>query len=154
MNFEEYVRILNRKIVRIPKDKIVFVCIGNSNVLWDSIGPKIGSYLKEKASVKNIYGDIKSNICSMWDFIKIYPKIRNKYIIAIDTAICDSNLNGKIFINNNPIVMGRAIGRNNGIIGDLSIKIGISKFYINKLDLNFIEEKVKLIGKIINNVKV
>lgn len=152
MDYKQYVRILKRKIDNIPKEKIVFICIGNSSVLWDSIGPKIGSYLKEKSGMKNVYGDVNKNICSKWDLRKIYFRINNKFIIAIDTAICDDILDEEVFISNNSIIMGGAVGRNNGIIGDLSIKIGISKFLTDRVDGKFVNEKVKLIGDIIDRV--
>ena len=46
-DFFEYVNILKRKI-KVNKNKVVFVCIGTKDVIGDSIGPMVGSYLKCK----------------------------------------------------------------------------------------------------------
>ena len=58
MEFEEYVNTLKRKIKTNQKE-ILFICIGTSKVLGDSIGPLVGSYLKEKIGSKKVLGDIK-----------------------------------------------------------------------------------------------
>ena len=115
MNFEEYVKNLKRKI-KVDKKQIIFVCIGTSEVIWDSIGPLVGSYLKEEFKYKNVIGDLNNNICSKKDLINYYNKIKNKYIVAIDTAISSNELAGRIFISNTPIVMGLGVNANKGTI--------------------------------------
>ena len=50
-NFMEYAKILKRKI-NVSKEETIFVCIGTNRVIWDSIGPYVGSYLKKKIEVK------------------------------------------------------------------------------------------------------
>ena len=138
MEFDEYVNTLKRKIKTNQKE-ILFICIGTSKVLGDSIGPLVGSYLKEKIGSKKVLGDINHNICSKKDLIFNYPKIKNKYIVAIDTAISCKDLSGKIFISQTPITMGLALNKNKGKIGDISIKTTIcdlefiSKQYVNKM---------------------
>ena len=63
MRFEEYVSILKRKIY-LNKKKLAFICIGNSEILWDSIGPKVGTYLKNINCKINVIGTVNNNICS------------------------------------------------------------------------------------------
>ena len=50
--------------------------------------------------------------------------------------------------------MGKAIGKNNGIIGNLSIKIGVSKIFLSKIDRVFINNKVQFVGKIIDKIQL
>lgn len=140
MNFEEYVENLKRKL-SYNKKEILFVCIGTSKVLWDSIGPLVGSYLKQKINKKQVLGDINKNICSKWDLIYNYHKFRNKFIIAIDTAVVSKKYSEQIFISNMPLTMGLAVNKNKGIIGNISIKIAISDFkLVNYEYVNYISE--------------
>ena len=140
MNFEEYVKNLKRKLAY-NKKEILFVCIGTSKVLWDSIGPFVGSYLKQKINEKQVLGDMNKNICSKWDLIYNYSKLKNKFIIAIDTAFVSEKVSEQIFISNNPLVMGLAVNKNKGIIGNISIKIAISDLkLVNYEYVNYISE--------------
>ena len=140
MNFNEYVKILNRKLKDNNKDKI-FICIGNSSISWDSIGPKVGTNL-EKANKKiSCIGSEKNNICSKYDLIKYYPKIQNKYIIAIDVAITGMYKKNDIYITNTAISIGSAFNISKGIIGNLSIKAALSNWQnIKKDEINYIAE--------------
>lgn len=125
MIFEEYVSILKRKI-QLQKN-LIFVCIGTSEILWDSIGPLVGSYLKKKIDNKYVIGDMEKNICSNNDLIKYYSKLKNRYIVAIDVAL-NNELKNDIYITNKAISMGIAFNNNKGDIGNLSIKAGISNW--------------------------
>ena len=125
MKFRDYVSILKRKIQTI--ENIVYVCIGSSRYLWDSVGPLVGNLLKEKLNNKLILGDMNKNICDKKDLLLHYPKLKNKYIVAIDTAI-NNELKNDIYINNDCISMGTAFNNNKGNIGNVSIKAGISNW--------------------------
>ena len=142
--FREYVKSLKRKI-KGNKDETLFVCIGNDKIIWDSIGPLVGTYLKERIGEKKVLGDISHNICDRKDLIYYYPRMKNKFIVAIDSAISNEGLNenGEIFVGNDPIILGLGMNKNKGIIGDISIKAGISN--INKIG----KQEVKLISETI-----
>ena len=144
MNFEEYVKNLKRKI-NVDTNKILFVCIGTSKVLWDSVGPQVGSYLKKRINKEKVIGDMYHNICSKWDLIYYYPKIRNRFIVAIDTALCIKKLEGRIFISNTPTIMGLALNKNKGIIGDISIKIALSD--LKNIDEQYVMKVAEFIGR-------
>ena len=140
MDFNEYVRILNRKLKDNNKDKI-FICIGNSSILWDSIGPKVGTNLKKLDKKISCIGNEKNNICSKYDLIKYYPKIKNKYIIAIDVAINEIDKKNDVYITNTEISIGSAFYKNKGKIGNLSIKAALSNWQnIKKNEINYIAE--------------
>lgn len=140
--FREYVNNLKRKI-KGSKEETLFVCIGNGKIIWDSIGPLVGTYLKERIGEKKVLGDISHNICDKKDLIYYYPRMKNKFIIAIDSAISNKGVNGEIFVGNGPIIMGLGMNRNKGRIGDISIKAGISDIEkISKRDVKIISETI------------
>lgn len=141
---QDYVNNLKRKI-RVNKKQIIFVCIGTNEILWDSIGPLVGSYLKQRIGENKVLGDLKNNICSQNDLINYYPKIKNKFIVAIDSAIASKELAGEIFINHHPIVMGLGVNKNKGTIGDISIKAGISE--LEKMDEKYVKKFSEKIGE-------
>ena len=125
-DFSEYVNNLKRKI-NISKEKTVFICIGSKEIIWDSIGPYVGDFLKKKIGERYVIGDLKNNICCEKDLINYYPKLKNKFIVAIDSALTERELQGQIFITKKPIVMGLGINKNKGVIGDIGIKASIEK---------------------------
>lgn len=107
--------------------KIVFLCIGTSDIVGDSFGPLVGKKLKEK--IKNekilILGDLQDNISALniekrVDNIK--EKCDNPLIIAIDAALSRKEDIGKIKIYPYGMRVRRALEENENKIGNLSIK--------------------------------
>lgn len=142
MQFDEYVNLLKRKI-KVDKTKILFLCIGTSKILWDSIGPLVGDYLEKRIGSEYVLGNKTNNICGRSDLIKNFWKLKNKYIVAIDSALTKRNLEGEVFISNKPIVLGLGINKNKGIIGNCSIKVCTS-YFIESMDVKNVSE---FIGK-------
>lgn len=130
-NFSEYVNALRRRM-KFTKEETVFVCIGSNKVVWDSIGPYVGSILKGKIGEKYVIGDLENNICSQKDLKSYYPIVKNKFVVAIDSAITENNLSGEIFVTEKPIVMGMGVYQNKGIVGDIGIKAGIDREFCNE----------------------
>lgn len=144
IKFEEYVNILKRNF-KGNKKNILFVCIGTNKVLADSVGPIVGTYLKEKLNKNLIIGDCNKNVCKRTHLIYNYLKIKNKYIVAIDSAIASPKLIGEIFITQKPIQMGMASNNEKGKVGNLGIKIAISSLQI--MNKEFIENRAKFVAK-------
>jgi putative sporulation protein YyaC len=142
--FKEYVSNLKRKIKANKKDTL-FVCIGTNEVIGDCIGPLVGTYLKQKMGNRQVIGDMKNNICSNKDLTNYYSIIKNKFIIAIDSAIVNKELEGNIFVSNTPVIMGLGVNKNKGIIGDISIKASISD--LNMEDEKYVYDMSEIIGK-------
>ncbi len=142
--FIEYVNNLNRKI-NVNKKDVLFICIGTKEIIWDSIGPRVGTYLNKKIGKEHVIGDIENNICSNVDLINHYPKMKDKFVVAIDSAISDEKLEGEIFITDNPIIMGKSLKQNKGIVGDIGIKVAISN--LNFIDKSYVELISKQVGQ-------
>ncbi|MFR2196937.1 MAG: DUF1256 domain-containing protein, partial [Clostridia bacterium] len=71
---------------------------------------------------KYVIGDLENNICSQKDLKSYYPIVKNKFVVAIDSAITENNLSGEIFVTEKPIVMGMGVYQNKGIVGNIGIK--------------------------------
>ena len=143
MKYEEYVNILKRKI-NVNHNDLIFICIGTNDVLWDSLGPMVGNYLKKRIDKNKVIGDSNNNICSKWDLIKYYYRIKNKYIVSIDTAITRKEFEGEIFIKKGPVVMGLALNNNKGVIGNIGIKVAISD--LKDISEKYIKDKARFIA--------
>lgn len=136
-----FIRILERKIPN-DKSKVMFICIGTKENKADSIGPLIGSYLKIFLDKNMVLGDLKNNIVDRKDIYRYSSILEGKYLVAIDTAIDENVIPGEVFINENPIIMGKAIKKNKGCIGNLGIKITLpslnfeNDIYIHDLSFN------------------
>lgn len=105
------------------KEKIVFMCVGNSKVWYDSFGPIVGSLLTNTYKIKSyVYGNCEKNITrtnllSYINFIK--TKHFNKKIIVIDSAINDSPDIKIVVFRKGGVVC--AYYENNVGIGDMGI---------------------------------
>ena len=75
------------------KNNIVFLCVGNSHVWYDSFGPIVGSLLQNKYNIQSfVYGNCENNITrsNLFDYIEfVKRKHFNKKIIVLDSAISD-----------------------------------------------------------------
>lgn len=102
----------------------LFVCIGTPNVLFDSIGPRVGTSLQ--FSRIKVAGTLENPIhrLTYLDFYnKIHSKLDKYNIIAIDSAITDlKSAHYKICINRGGIQPAAAIEETLPPIGDFYIK--------------------------------
>lgn len=107
-----------------PKDKqLVFLCIGTPLLSGDSLGPTVGSYLKD-LGVPSVYGTLQAPVHA--ENIELYRKIIKKMhqqatIIAIDAAIGDKNQSGYITIRKGALHPGSALGKPIRPIGHIEI---------------------------------
>lgn len=105
---------------------ILFLCIGNSNIVGDSLGPLIGSFLqnyREKFFYKVMQEQILKNtnieILGTMEKPIGYKKINNVSNIAmskrydqiyiIDSALGNEKNIGKILINNKKLSAGKGV---------------------------------------------
>lgn len=122
-------------------ENILFLCIGDSNIVGDSLGPLIGSFLEENIyKYKNIKvaGTIENPI-RYKDIDKI-KRERNQHIIVIDSALGNEKNVGKLLINDSYLNAGTSINLGKKIDGDIIIKGIVGKNYNNER-LNYIELK-------------
>ena len=133
---------------------IVFVCVGNSDVWYDSFGPIVGSLLKHKINIPCfVYGDIDYNIKlnNLNNFIEwVKLKHFNKKIIVIDAALSDNNYNGLIFRFGQ---IKCAYFKNDSIpFGDYSVLCPIKKINNETFNFNNIILNALIFVEIIKNI--
>lgn len=134
----EFTSNLSNKIQN--KDNVIFCCIGTDRVIGDCIGPITGSLLKSKINDEFVYGDLQDNLTFSninRKISEIKSKFKNPFIVAIDAALSDEKNIGKIFVENNGIVMGKGLHKKKKKVGHISIKVVVGKDY-NDNELNFI----------------
>jgi len=84
------------------KNNIVFLCVGNSDVWYDSFGPIVGDLLINKYNIKSfVYGNSENNIklSNLNEYVDwVNKKHCNCKIIVIDAALSkNKNFNRLVF---------------------------------------------------------
>lgn len=111
-----------------PKNKKpIFVCIGSDLVLGDSLGPLVGTFLKNKGVKSYVYGTLNFPITAKEiEYARTYLKQMHpsSVVVAIDAAIGNADDVGLIRVFNKGLKPGLGVDKNLGTVGDSSI-IGI-----------------------------
>ncbi len=105
----------------------IFICIGSDLVLGDSLGPLVGTFLKNKNLRAYVYGTLCFPITAKEvEYARTYLKEihPNSISIAIDAAIGEKDDVGLIRVLNKGLKPGLGVNKNLGSVGDLSI-VGI-----------------------------
>lgn len=126
---------------------ILFLCIGNSNIVGDSLGPLIGSFLKY---YNNITKDARLEVKGTMEKPIGYKNINNTFIeqqysniIIIDSALGNEKNIGKILVDNSLLYAGKGVNNGKEIHGDIVIRGIVAKNH-NNIQANIIElSKVK-----------
>lgn len=104
--------------------KPIFICIGSDLVLGDSLGPLVGTFLKNKNIGSYIYGTLNFPITAKEvEYAGTYLKQMhpNSITIAIDAAIGESDDVGIIRVLDKGLKPGLGVNKKLGTVGDLSI---------------------------------
>lgn len=105
----------------------IFVCIGSDLVLGDSLGPLIGTMLRNKNMSSYVYGTLNFPITAKEvEYARTYLKQMHpkSIIVAIDAAIgCQDDV-GIIKVSDKGLKPGLGVDKKLGVVGDLSI-VGI-----------------------------
>lgn len=137
----------------------VFLCIGTTECIGDSIGPRVGAILNQNIENKNniIIGNLKENLnySNINEKLNtVYKKIDNPYIIVIDSALSNKEYIGNVIINRDAMVIGNSLKHGKIIKGNLFINGIVGEHKNNKLEnyktLNTINKVV--IEKIVNEI--
>lgn len=132
----------------------VFICIGSDLVLGDSLGPLVGTKLKENNKHLFVYGTLNYPVTAKEIAVaKSYIKSThpNSIIIAIDAAIGEKDDVGIIKVMNRGLRPGLGVDKNLGTIGDISI-IGVVSERSNKNVSLFNLTRLNLIYRMANSI--
>ena len=133
----------------------VFLCVGTSKCIGDSLGPIVGENLNNKINKSDVYvfGNLRDNITN-----KIDKQIKNPYLIVVDSALSSKKHIGRVIISKNKMVIGKALNKLNYSFGNICIKgvVGENKNNCirNYNELNNVQEKLiqKLSIDILNKI--
>ena len=139
---------------------IIFLCIGTEKIIGDSVGPIIGSNIKnlENEYIK-VYGICGKNL----DFSnakniieKVYKKYSNPFIITIDAALSKEKRVGEIHIGKGFMKIGTALEKSITFYSNINIKCVVGKYNslnqkenINILN-NVVKERVYSLAEIVS----
>lgn len=104
---------------------IIFVCIGTDRSTGDSLGPLIGTLLKEKSPYPfHVYGSLEDPIHALnlaEKLNEIKTKHTNPFIIGIDACLGRLKSVGVIQIGNGPVKPGSGVNKELPAVGDIHI---------------------------------
>lgn len=124
-NYLNFINILESKVKK-EKRKLNIICIGTNKVLGDSLGPMIGSYLKEFSRLY-VYGDMKNTICRKEEINKIRQNKENCTIV-VDSALSNVANFGDIFITSPKQTQNVGLYVKKEFECDIMIKCIVSKY--------------------------
>lgn len=108
-----------------PEGKVpAVICIGSDLVLGDSLGPLIGTMLKNKGVSCYVYGTLSSPITAKEiSFAKKYIKKTHpeSFLVAIDAAVGEKDDLGVVKVKKGGLYPGLGVNKKLGKIGDISI---------------------------------
>ncbi|TDK65181.1 spore protease YyaC [Bacillus salipaludis] len=114
--------------------EIVFLCIGSDRYVGDSLGPLVGTMLRESDVPYHIYGTLKEPVhaFNLKDILKdIHKQHKKPLIISIDACLGEKNQVGFIYFNKGPLAPGSALEKILPKVGDYHFKSMIN--YIDPL---------------------
>lgn len=146
-----------KSLKRYLQKNTIIMCIGTDKCIGDSLGPFVGTFLKDKNYPYEVFGTIENPIHAL----NIRSKLReiensypNNVIIAIDACLGDNKSIGEIHFRPHPIYPGKGVGKNLPKIGNASFiaiveSVNNSENYIsNNIRLDFIIKLAKTIERI------
>lgn len=102
----------------------IIVCVGSDLVVGDSLGPLVGTFLRQSQVGAYVYGTLNQPITAKEiDYARKYIKELhpNSIIIAVDAAVGSADDVGLVKVVDKGVKPGLGIGKNLGEIGDLGI---------------------------------
>ena len=115
------------ELIKIINDDTVIICIGTDKCIGDSLGPFVGTFLKNSLLPLPIYGTISNPIHAL-NINKNLYNIKDSHptskIIGIDACLGEIHYIGEIHIRDSTLFPGKGVGKSLPTVGDYSI-VGI-----------------------------
>ena len=102
----------------------IVVCVGSDLVVGDSLGPLVGTFLRQRNAGAYIYGTLNQPITSQEvEYVKRYLKQLHpkSMVIAVDAAVGEAGDVGLIKTTDKGLKPGLGVDKNLCEIGDVSI---------------------------------
>lgn len=128
-NDKDSVENLAQALKPVVGENPVYFCMGSDKLVFDRIGPKVGTRLKERSNGSIIVYGVEGDAINARNAQKAYRAVKhlhpNSKIIAIDGAL--GNDTGTIRIKRSGIRPASRDGKDFGLIGDESVICTIFK---------------------------
>jgi putative sporulation protein YyaC len=134
---------------------VMFVCVGTDRSTGDSLGPMIGTILKEKGY--NVVGTLAEpvNAVNLEETLRSLPK--NKIVIGVDASLGRPESVGKLFYKSGPLKPGAGVNKKLPEVGDYHLYGvvnvgGFMEYFVLqntrlKLIMDMADEAVRVITK-------
>ena len=103
--------------------QVVFLCIGTDRSSGDSLGPMVGTFLRQ-TGMSNLRGTLHEPVHAEnlhRSIAEVKRSYKNPFIVAIDAQLSTSENVGKITVAEGPLEPGGGVGRDLGAVGDAYI---------------------------------
>lgn len=125
LRHEDFVQGL-REFVKENEDckEIVIACIGTDRLIGDSLGPLVGSLLKEigiESFNVRVEGTLENPLHAMNLPERMQKVPKNAFVIAVDACLGKETSIGTIAVREKAIKPGAGVGKDLGKVGDISI---------------------------------
>ncbi|MGG1675282.1 spore protease YyaC [Neobacillus sp. NRS-1170] len=121
-----------KEVLNKTSNDIIILCVGSDRSTGDSLGPLVGSMLKENNLPIFVYGTLEEPVHAL-NIHKILNKINQThlepFILGIDACLGDKKQIGSIILKKGPLIPGSALNKVLPAVGDYHLKA-----VVNSLD--------------------
>ena len=163
----ELLALVLKKIIDHPSNEakdIVFLCIGSDRYVGDSLGPLVGSMLKDSKTPYLVYGTLEEPIHAFnlkVTLKNINKQFRKPLIFCIDACLGERDQVGFILFEEGPLSPGKALEKILPKVGDYHFK-GVVNYidplpksqFINDTRLHTVMNLAKTITEVITRIEV
>lgn len=143
---------------------IIFLCVGSRRSTGDSLGPIVGTLLKEKDLAFHIFGTLDAPVHAL-NLSDTLKKIQNKFasphIFPIDASLGDASQVGKIHLIKGPLIPGRAANKPLQSIGNHHLRAVVNELdpllpvkALDEAKAEDVERLATLITAVLSRVKI
>lgn len=100
--------------------KVSFVCVGTDRSTGDSLGPLVGTKLKEKG-YDNVFGDLDEPVHAVNLLERLQEVDKSHFVIGIDAFLGQSSSVGLIQVHDTPLRPGAGVGKELPPVGNMYI---------------------------------
>jgi len=122
--FNEFVNKLTEVLTNTSKE-VIFLCVGSDRSTGDSLGPIIGTMLKEADIPLRVYGTLEKPVHAL-NINKILKEINqthnDPFILGIDACLGDEKQIGFIFLKEGSLIPGIAVNKKLPHVGEYHMK--------------------------------
>jgi len=122
--FKEFVNKL-KEVLSNTSREVIFLCVGSDRSTGDSLGPLVGTMLKETDLPFPVYGTLEKPVHAL-NINKILKEINqthnDPFILGIDACLGDERQIGFIFLKEGSLIPGMAVNKKLPHVGKYHMK--------------------------------